>query len=92
MNLLPGLHFHDINQLLAALNALVEKGHTVIVVEHNMEIIKSADWIIDLGPVGGEDGGYLVYQGIPENLANIKESFTGHFLKTQTCVNEALFY
>jgi len=66
---------------LAALNALVEKGHTVIVVEHNMEIIKSADWIIDLGPVGGEEGGHLVYQGIPEGLVKVKESFTGQFLK-----------
>ena len=78
-----GLHFHDINQLLAALNALVEKGHTVIVVEHNMELIKSADWIVDLGPIGGEKGGHLIYQGVPEGLVKIKESFTGQFLKNK---------
>lgn len=76
-----GLHFHDIRKLLDALNALVEKGHTVLVVEHNMEIIKSADWIIDLGPVGGKNGGNLVFQGKPENLAKCKGSFTGEFLK-----------
>jgi excinuclease ABC subunit A len=66
---------------MAALNALVEKGHTVIVVEHNLELIKSADWIIDLGPVGGEKGGHLVYQGVPEELIKVKNSFTGQFLK-----------
>lgn len=76
-----GLHFHDIQKLLIALNALVEKGHTVIVVEHNMEVIKSADWVIDLGPGGGKEGGELVFQGRPENLAKIKKSFTGQFLK-----------
>ena len=76
-----GLHFHDIKKLLDALNALVEKGHTVLVVEHNMEVIKSADWVIDLGPEGGKHGGNLVYQGTPEGLAEVKESFTGQFLK-----------
>lgn len=76
-----GLHFHDIRKLLDALNALVDHGHTVVVVEHNMEVIKSADWVIDLGPEGGKDGGHLVYQGTPEGLAKIKESFTGQFLK-----------
>jgi len=75
-----GLHFHDIGKLLKALNALVEKGHTVLVVEHNMEVIKSADWIIDLGPDGGEDGGYLVFQGLPEDLAKEKSSYTGKYL------------
>ncbi len=75
-----GLHFHDIGKLLDALNALVEKGHTVLVVEHNMEVIKSADWIVDLGPEGGEDGGHLVFQGTPEDLVKEKTSYTGNFL------------
>ncbi len=76
-----GLHFHDIQKLLDALNALVEKGHTVLVVEHNMEIIKSADWIIDLGPGGGKHGGKLVFQGTPEELVHCKASHTATFLK-----------
>mgnify|MGYP001954203010 FL=1 len=76
-----GLHFHDIQKLLDALNALVEKGHTVLVVEHNMEIIKSADWVIDLGPGGGKEGGNLVFQGEPEDLVKVKKSFTGKYLK-----------
>ena len=76
-----GLHFHDIKKLLDALNALVEKGHTVLVVEHNMEVIKCADWLIDLGPEGGKNGGYLVYEGIPEGLVKVENSYTGQFLK-----------
>lgn len=76
-----GLHFHDISKLLNALNALVEKGHSVLVVEHNMEVIKSADWIVDLGPEGGKDGGHLVFQGKPEDLVKVKGSYTGQFLK-----------
>ena len=76
-----GLHFHDIRKLLDALNALVDHGHTVLVVEHNMEVIKSADWVIDLGPEGGKDGGHLVYQGTPEGLTEVEESYTGRFLK-----------
>ena len=76
-----GLHFHDIQKLLDAFNALVENGHTVLVVEHNMEIIKCADWIIDLGPGGGKHGGYLVFQGKPEKLVSVKNSYTGQFLK-----------
>ncbi len=76
-----GLHFHDIRKLLDALNALVEKGHTVLVVEHNMEVAKNADWIIDLGPEGGKNGGHLVFQGRPEDLAEVKESKTAAFLK-----------
>ncbi|MCI5080422.1 MAG: excinuclease ABC subunit UvrA [Saprospiraceae bacterium] len=76
-----GLHFHDIRKLLDALNALVENGHTVVVVEHNMEVIKSADWIIDLGPDGGKAGGNLVFQGKPEDLVKVEASHTGHFLK-----------
>ncbi len=76
-----GLHFHDIRTLLGALNALVENGHSVLVVEHNMEVIKSADWVIDLGPDGGKDGGHLVFQGTPEDLVKVEESWTGRFLK-----------
>ena len=76
-----GLHFHDINKLLTALNALVEKGHTVVVIEHNMEVIKSGDWLVDLGPEGGDEGGYLLYQGVPEGLPKVKKSYTGKYLK-----------
>ncbi len=76
-----GLHFHDVGILLDALNALVEKGHTVLVVEHNMEVIKSADWVIDLGPDGGKHGGNLVFQGLPEDLAKVEGSHTGGFLR-----------
>ncbi len=76
-----GLHFHDIKKLLHAFNALIDRGHSVIVVEHNVEVLKSADWIIDLGPEGGEAGGRLLYQGAPEGLLNVKESYTGKFLK-----------
>ncbi len=76
-----GLHFHDINLLLASFNQLVEKGHTVLIVEHNMEVIKSADWVVDLGPNGGKNGGKLLYQGPPEGLVKIKKSHTGAFLK-----------
>ncbi|HNX43120.1 MAG TPA: excinuclease ABC subunit UvrA [Bacteroidales bacterium] len=76
-----GLHFHDIHKLLIALNALVAKGHTVIVIEHNPEIIKSADWVIDLGPEGGDKGGYILFEGTPEQLACCEKSYTGKFLK-----------
>ncbi len=76
-----GLHFHDIQKLLKALNALVEHGHSVMVVEHNLEVIKSADWVIDLGPEGGKEGGHLVFAGVPEDLVKVKESYTGKFLK-----------
>lgn len=76
-----GLHFHDIGKLLTALNGLVEKGHTVMVVEHNMEVIKSADWVIDLGAEAGKAGGNLVYEGTPEGLCAVEGSHTGRFLK-----------
>ena len=78
-----GLHFHDINKLLTSLRALIEKGHTVIVIEHNMEVIKSADWIIDLGPEGGDKGGHLVFEGIPEELIKCDGSHTAGFLKNK---------
>ncbi|MBT8220854.1 MAG: excinuclease ABC subunit UvrA [Bacteroidia bacterium] len=75
-----GLHFHDINKLLIALNALVEQGHSVLVIEHNLEVIKSADWLVDLGPEGGEEGGFLVFEGQPEDIVNCKASHTGKYL------------
>lgn len=76
-----GLHFHDIKILMKSLNALVDKGNTVIIIEHNMHIIKLADYIIDLGPEGGENGGNLVFAGTPEDIVNCKESYTGKYLK-----------
>ncbi|MDB5226394.1 MAG: excinuclease subunit [Bacteroidota bacterium] len=76
-----GLHFHDINKLLKAFNALIEIGHSVLVVEHNIDVIKCADWVIDLGPKGGEDGGQLVFEGTPENLVKNKDSITAKYLK-----------
>ena len=76
-----GLHFHDILKLMDAFNALVENGHTVLVVEHNLDVLKAADWIIDLGPEGGENGGNLVFEGPVKEIVNCKESYTGHFLK-----------
>ncbi|SEW15810.1 excinuclease ABC subunit A [Chitinophaga sp. YR573] len=75
-----GLHFHDIKKLLASFNALIEQGHTVLVIEHNMDVIKSADWVIDLGPEGGAGGGKLLYAGLPEGLKKVKESYTGKYL------------
>ena len=78
-----GLHFHDINKLLNAFNALLRKGHSIIVIEHNPEIVKSADWIIDLGPEGGDAGGYIVFEGVPEDLHKAKKSYTAKFLKNK---------
>lgn len=75
-----GLHFHDIKKLLASFNALIEQGHSIIVIEHNTDIIKSADWIIDLGPEAGDAGGNLVYAGIPAGIKKIKESYTAKYL------------
>ena len=77
----PELHFHDISTLLKSLNRLVEKGNTVIIIEHNMDVIKSADWLIDIGPEGGDAGGNIVAQGTPEQVAETKDSYTGNFLK-----------
>ncbi len=76
-----GLHFHDIKKLLAAFNALVEQGHTVVIVEHNLDVIKSADRVIDLGPGGGRHGGQLLFQGTPEGLLKCKKSITAEYLK-----------
>ncbi|MFT4568737.1 MAG: excinuclease ABC subunit A [Saprospiraceae bacterium] len=76
-----GLHFDDINKLLFAFQALVEQGNTVVIVEHNLEVIKTADWLIDLGPEGGINGGNLLFQGTPEDLIKSKKSITAHYLK-----------
>ncbi|WP_166926027.1 excinuclease ABC subunit UvrA [Flavobacterium poyangense] len=76
-----GLHFHDIKKLLASFEALIEKGHSIIVIEHNLDLIKCADWIIDLGPEGGENGGHLLAVGTPEDIVKVKESVTGVYLK-----------
>jgi excinuclease ABC subunit A len=76
-----GLHFHDIRKLLDSFNALISRGHSIIIIEHNLEIIKSADWVIDLGPEGGDKGGELIFEGTPENLIKIEKSYTGIALK-----------
>lgn len=76
-----GLHFHDIKKLLDSFNALISRGHSIIIIEHNLEIIKSADWIIDLGPEGGDKGGQIIFEGRPEDLIRVKESHTGEALK-----------
>lgn len=76
-----GLHFHDIKKLLASFDALIEKGHSIIVIEHNLDLIKCADWILDLGPEGGENGGHLLASGTPEEIVKVKESVTGVYLK-----------
>lgn len=75
-----GLHFHDIKKLLASFNALIDQGHSIIVIEHNTDVVKSADWVIDLGPEAGDEGGYLVFEGKPNDLKNKAESHTGKFL------------
>lgn len=75
-----GLHFHDIKKLLASFQALIEQGHSLIVIEHNTDVIRSADWLIDMGPEAGDAGGQVVYAGIPEGIKKIKESYTGKFL------------
>ena len=76
-----GLHFHDVAKLLEVLHELVEQGNTVVVIEHNLEVIKTADWIIDLGPEGGDGGGEIVAAGTPEEIVKAKRSYTGQFLK-----------
>ena len=76
-----GLHFHDINTLIKCFNRLIEKGHTIVVIEHNMDIIKCADHVIDLGPEGGMDGGNIVATGTPEEIAQCEASYTGKYLK-----------
>jgi len=77
-----GLHFEDVKLLLTVLQRLVDQGNTVVVIEHNLDVIKTADWIIDLGPEGGEEGGQLIFSGTPEALSKHPGSYTGSFLKT----------
>jgi len=81
-----GLHFHDISKLLTAFDALIEKGHSIIVIEHNMEVIKCADWIIDLGPEGGEKGGNIVFEGLPDDILKKRDSYTAGFLKDKLII------
>jgi excinuclease ABC subunit A len=76
-----GLHFHDIQKLLAAFDRLIERGHSIVVIEHHHDIIKRADWVIDMGPEGGDKGGNVVFAGTPENLLGCKESYTAKYLK-----------
>jgi excinuclease ABC subunit A len=75
-----GLHFHDIHKLLKAFNALIDQGHSLIVVEHNTDVIKASDWVIDMGPEAGDAGGTIVYAGVPSGLAKCKASQTGKYL------------
>ncbi len=81
-----GLHFHDIKKLLKAFNALIEQGHTILIIEHNPEVIKSADWVIDMGPEGGDEGGKIIFEGTPEGLAECENSYTGKFLRGKLLV------
>jgi excinuclease ABC subunit A len=76
-----GLHFHDIKQLLAVINRLRERENTIVIIEHNLDVIKTADWIVDLGPEGGDKGGEIIAFGTPEEVSKIKGSYTGHYLK-----------
>ena len=76
-----GLHFHDIQLLLDVLNRLADHGNSVVVIEHNLDVIKTADWIVDLGPEGGDGGGEIIAEGTPEEGAKVKGSHTGRFLK-----------
>jgi excinuclease ABC subunit A len=76
-----GLHFHDVKKLLEVLHELVDNGNTVVVIEHNLEVIKTADWIVDLGPEGGDGGGEIVASGTPEDVAKNARSYTGQYLK-----------
>ena len=76
-----GLHFHDIHRLLQAFDALIERGHTIVIIEHNLDVIKCADYVIDLGPDGGDRGGNLVVAGTPEKVAACDDSITGRYLR-----------
>jgi len=76
-----GLHFHDVAKLMEVLHELVDQGNTVVVIEHNLEVIKTADWVIDMGPEGGDGGGMVVAEGTPEDIAKVGTSHTGRFLK-----------
>ena len=75
-----GLHFDDVKRLLEVLHRLVDKGNTVLVIEHNLDVIKSSDWVVDLGPGGGDKGGNVVAEGTPRQVAKVKQSYTGQYL------------
>ena len=75
-----GLHFYDIEQLLKVLHRLRDHGNTVVIIEHNLDVVKTADWVIDIGPEGGENGGQIVACGTPEEVSQIESSYTGHYL------------
>ena len=83
-----GLHFEDVRLLLEVLHRLVDKGNTVVVIEHNLDVVKTADWVIDLGPEGGAAGGAVVAAGAPEDVARVKGSFTGQFLRKALAVGD----
>jgi excinuclease ABC subunit A len=85
-----GLHFADVERLLQVLNRLVDAGNSVLVIEHHLDVIKTADWLIDLGPEGGEAGGWILSEGTPEHVAACEQSYTGHFLKEMLAAAEAL--
>jgi excinuclease ABC subunit A len=85
-----GLHFADVSKLLSVLNTLVNLGNTVIVIEHNLDVIACADWIIDLGPEGGDGGGDIVVAGTPEEVANSHNSYTGRYLKPKLSINQTI--
>ena len=87
-----GLHFDDIAKLLAAFRKLLQAGHSLLVIEHNLDVIKTADWIIDLGPEGGEEGGQLVAAGTPEQIIKVQESHTGRYLREVLAVGRANAY
>ena len=76
-----GLHFHDVKKLLKSFNALIEQGHSVLVIEHNLDVVKNADWIIDLGPEGGKNGGNITFEGTPEELIRESNNITAQFLR-----------
>jgi excinuclease ABC subunit A len=77
-----GLHFHDIKQLLSVINRLRERENTIVIIEHNLDVIKTADWIVDLGPEGGDKGGCIVATGTPESVSQVKGSYTGQYLQS----------
>jgi excinuclease ABC subunit A len=85
-----GLHFDDIQKLLQVLSRLVDHGNTVVVIEHNLDVIKSADWVIDLGPEGGDKGGYVIAEGTPEHVLRVQRSYTGEYLHHVLVGHEAM--
>ncbi|MNV59064.1 UvrABC system protein A [compost metagenome] len=78
-----GLHFEDVNVLMGVINRLVDRGNTVLIIEHNLDVVKSADWVVDIGPEGGKEGGQVLFEGTPENLIKNKKSETARFLKLE---------